>query len=322
MKQAVWFGVGVGLALVLICCDYRFLVSRGPLVYALSILALIAVLVLGASVKGSQRWLGLGVFGFQPSEPGKVALVYMLAWYLSKIGDRIRRIPYVLLACVLAGVPTLLILRQPNLGTAVSLLPVLVVMLYVAGCRRWHLVTLLVLGVAVAPLAWHQLKDYQKARLVSFLNPQADAQRTGWQTIQTKITVGSGQLWGKGFRQGTQTHLSFLPEHHTDFIFAVVAEEEGFVGAVAVVGLFMVVLGRGLWLARACQEIGGTLLGVGCITILAFHVLVNIAITTGLLPVTGLPLPFLSYGGSFCLTTMLCMGTVLSVQVRKGYFSA
>ncbi|MBI4556450.1 MAG: rod shape-determining protein RodA [Candidatus Hydrogenedentes bacterium] len=319
-KQVVWFLVGAGCAVLLVCVDYRFLVSLAPGMYALVVGLLIVVLLWGIEVKGGQRWLTLGLVRFQPSELGKIVLVYTLAWYFSVLQERIRRLPYFLLTFVIVGIPMLLILKQPNLGTAASLIPVVFVMLYAAGCKRWHLAVVILLGLVAAPLAWSQLKDYQKDRIRSFLNAEADPQDTGWHTIQTKITVGSGGMWGKGFREGTQTHLSYLPEHHTDFIFALLAEEEGFVGAVAILGLFAVFLLRGLMLARDCPDLSGSMLAVGVVTILGFHVFVNVGITIGLLPVTGLPLPFLSYGGSFCLTTMVGVGTLLSVQVRKGFF--
>jgi rod shape determining protein RodA len=168
------------------------------------------------------------------------------------------------------------------------------------------------------------LKEHQKTRVVSFFHPEADpnyARDSGYQIEQTKIAVGSGQMWGKGFGKGTQTHMSFLPVYHTDFIFALYAEEMGFIGGVILIGLYGLFLLRGLGLARACPDLAGSLLVVGSVSVVAFHVLVNIAITLNLLPVTGLPLPFLSYGGSFFLTTMMCVGTMLSVHVRKGFFA-
>ncbi len=321
VKQLVFFGVGAVLAALIVSFDYRFLISFAPFFYVLCLVLLILVEFFGITVKGGQRWLGVGPLTFQPSELTKLALVYMLAWYFHIIQHRIRSLPFFLLAFVIAGIPIVFILRQPNLGTAALLVPVLFVMLYVAGCKRWHLAAVILAGLAAIPVAWTQLEDYQKERVRTFGNPAADARGKGWQTVQTMITVGSGGMWGKGFREGTQTHLSFLPEHHTDFIFALLAEEMGFQGAVVVLALFGGLLWRGIVLARGSPELQGTLVGVGAVTILAFHVFVNIAITIGLMPVTGIPLPFLSYGGTFYVTTMMCVGAMLSVNVRRGLFS-
>ncbi|MFP4173606.1 MAG: rod shape-determining protein RodA [Candidatus Hydrogenedentota bacterium] len=321
VKQLVYFGVGAVLAAVIVSFDYRFFISFAPFFYVLCLILLLLVEFFGITVKGGQRWLGVGPFTFQPSEFTKLGVVYMLAWYFHTIQHRIRSLPFFLLAFVIAGIPTALILRQPNLGTAALLAPVLFVMLYVAGCKRWHLAAVVIVGLAAVPVAWTQLEDYQKERVLTFGNPAADARGKGWQTVQTMITVGSGGMWGKGFREGTQTHLSFLPEHHTDFIFALLAEEMGFQGAVVVLALFGALLWRGLVLAQGSPELQGTLVGVGVVTILALHVFVNIAITVGLMPVTGIPLPFLSYGGTFSLTTMMCVGAMLSVNVRRGMFS-
>ncbi len=321
VKQLAWLGMGGVLAAIIICLDYRFLISLAPVFYILSIVLLIMVLIWGTTVKGGQRWLEFGPIGGQPSEFAKLALIYMLAWYFSTIKERIRWFPFFLLAFVIAGIPIALILRQPNLGTAMLMVPVLFVMLYVAGCKRWHLAAVVLAVLAAAPVGWSQLEDYQKDRILTFRDPASDPQGKGWQTIQTMITVGSGGMSGKGFREGTQTHLSFLPEHHTDFIFSLLAEEMGFVGATTVIALFGVLLLRGLTLARGSPELRGTLVGAGAVTILGFHVFVNIAITIGIMPVTGIPLPFLSYGGSFYLMTMMCVGAMLSVNIPRGMFA-
>lgn len=321
VKQVIALLLGASLALMIVCLDYRFLVQWAPVVYLFSILLLVAVLIIGKEVKGGQRWIPLGPLHLQPSEIAKVSLIYMLAWYFTLVGPRIRSLPFFLLTFAIPAIPAALILKQPNLGTTMTLMPVVFVMLFVAGCRWWHIIGLCLLGMAAVPVAWTHLEDYQKERVLSFINPsEVDTQGAGYHTLQTKITVGSGQMHGKGYLRGTQTHLSFLPEHHTDFIFAVLAEEKGFVGAIVAIGLFALFFLRGLSLARDCPDQTGALLAVGCVALLAFHVFVNIAITIGLMPVTGIPLPFFSYGGSFCLTTMMLVGTLLNVHVRKSYF--
>ncbi len=336
-KQIAFFFLGLSITLLIVCVDYRFWVSLAPLMYAVMIALLIAVLFWGVEIKGGRRWLRLGFVGLQPSELAKIIMVYSLAWYFTTIGERIRKLPWFILAFIITGVPMLLILKQPNLGTAGCLIPLLFVMLYVAGCRLWHLALVIALGLSVVPVVWWQMKDfdpkvkteksafyeleyYQKLRVYTFLHPEEDKQKSGWQTNQSKITIGSGGLSGKGYLKGTQTRLNYVPEHHTDFIFSLLAEEHGFVGAAVVVGLFCAFLLRGLMYARDCPEMMGTLLAAGVVTVLAFHIFVNIAITIGLMPVTGIPLPFLSYGGSFYMTTMACVGILLNVPMRRGMF--
>lgn len=321
LKQTMFLFAGTALAVLITCIDYRFLVSLAPLAYALIIGLLVAVLVAGYEVRGGQRWLALAGVRFQPSEQAKLILIFSLAWYLSRIEDKVRRLHYFVPALVMAAIPALLILRQPNLGTAGAMAPITIAMLYTAGCKRWHLVALVVVGLASIPLAWSQLEDYQRVRLKTFVNPAADPQGSGYHTIQSMITVGSGGLTGKGYYQGTQTFLSYLPEHHTDFIFSLLAEEWGFVGALCVVSLFMLLFLRGLTFAREASDMSGSLLAVGIVSLLAYHVFVNIAITIGMMPVTGIPLPFLSYGGTFYITTMMCIGVLFSVYARRDVFS-
>lgn len=334
-KQVAFFFMGVGITLFIVCIDYRFLVSLAPAMYTVIILLLLAVLVMGVEVKGGKRWLRFGLFNLQPSETAKIVMVYALAWYLTMVGERIRNLFWFLLTFVIAGLPMMLILKQPNLGTAGCLAPLTVVMLWVAGCKRWHMAVIVGLGLSVIPLLWLQMKDfdpevetprhafyelkhYQKKRIYTFLHPEYATTKSGWHTYQSKITVGSGGLSGKGYLKGTQTRLNYLPEHRTDFIFSLLAEEQGFVGAAVVIGLFAAFLLRGLMYARDCPEMMGTLLASGIVTVLAFHVFVNIAITIGIMPVTGIPLPFLSYGGSFYMTTMACVGILLNVPMRRG----
>ncbi len=321
VKQLAALFLGVILAGLMVCVDYRFLVSLAPLFYLLAIALLVAVLAIGEIVKGGQRWISLGPVNFQPSEFAKLALIYMLAWYFTLVGPRIRQLPFFLLTFLIPAIPAVLILKQPNLGTTLTLGPIVIAMLFAAGCKRWHLGALVLMGLTAAPVAWTQLEDYQKERVMAFVNPSPeDLRDSGYHTLQTMITVGSGQMHGKGFLKGTQTHLSFLPEHHTDFIFAVLAEEKGFVGAIVALGLLAMFFLRGLALARDCPDITGTVLAVGVVTILAFHVFVNVAICIGIMPVTGIPLPFFSYGPSFYLITMMAIGTLLSVRTHKGYF--
>lgn len=342
LKQVAAFVMGAGIAAVIVCTDYRVFVALGPVIYLVMLAGLLAVMFGGYTARGAESWLNFGLFRVQPSEMSKVMLVYVLAWYFSRVGARIRSLFFFGLTFVIVGVPLYLILRQPDLGTALCFVPLTVGMLYVAGCRLWHLGVLVLLGLAGLPLLWIQMKDFdpdpkrreevvaagdwwhlkyhQKMRIYTFFHPEADPKGGAWQTIQSKIAVGSGGLSGKGYMQGTQTRLNYLPEHHTDFIFSQFAEERGFIGVAVVIGLFAALLFRGLMFARDCPEMEGTLLATGAVIILAFHVLVNIAITVGLLPVTGLPLPFMSYGRSFYITVMACIGILLSVPLRQQVF--
>lgn len=322
VKQMVAIGAGMAAAALIICIDLRILVSLAPIFYGLILILLIAVEVFGKEVKGGQRWLALGPVHLQPSEWAKVTLIYMLAWYFSTIKKRVRKMPFFFGAFVVMGIPAVLILKQPNLGTALSLFPITVVMLYVAGCRWWHLAIVMLAGLAAAPVAWNHLKPYQKERLLAFTNPEADPMGTGWQTRQSKITIGSGGMSGKGYGKGTQTYFNYLPEHHTDFIFSHLAEEWGFVGTSGVLILMGAFFLRGLSRARDCPDMAGSLLMAGCIALLSFHTVVNVAITVGLMPVTGIPLPFLSYGGSFYITTLVCVGVMLNAPIRAGLFDS
>jgi len=347
-NQMLAVAPGILLILFLVATDHRFLVSLAPLMYLGAVGLLVAVHFYGYEAKGSERWLDLGIVRVQPSEVAKLMMVYSLTWYLVTLGDRIRRIHWFGLTFVLAGVPIGLILAQPNLGTAASLIPLVMVMLFVAGCKLWHLGLVILAGLALVPVLWLEMKDfdplakpfgaevgpdekvnpesllglrdYQRTRIYSFLHPEFDPQGSGWHTYQSKITVGSGGLSGKGYMQGTQTRLNYLPEHHTDFIFSLLAEERGFIGVAVVLGLFAAFFFRGLMFARDCPELSGTLLATGIVSILFFHVFVNIAITVGLMPVTGIPLPFLSYGRSFFITTLLCVGVLLNVPMRNRVF--
>ncbi len=354
-RQVLFFFAGLVVTLLIVCVDYRFFVSLAPLFYLIVLALLVAVLYVGEERKGSERWFALGPVNLQPSEFSKLALVYMLTWYLSALGPRVRKLPWFLGTFVIAGIPMLLILKQPNLGTALTLAPLTVVMLFAAGCRIRHIAVVVLAGLSVVPYVWMEMKDFnpappqyqaanyyeklrirermkdehetnrkpydlhwhQKMRIYGFLHPESDKKASGWQTYQSMVTVGSGGLSGKGYLESTQTRLKYLPENHTDFIFSLLAEEWGFIGAATVIALFGAFLFRGLSFAVDCPDLAGTLLAVGVVTVLGFHIFINIGITAGLLPVTGIPLPFLSYGGSFYLTTMASTGILLNVPMRR-----
>lgn len=347
-KQFMFFFGGAAIAAVLICIDYRAIVAAAPLFYVVAVALLVAVLLVGTEVKGGRRWLDFGLFRVQPSEITKIIMIYFLAWYLSILGPRIKKLHWFILAFILTGIPMALILKQPNLSTAMTLGPLVIVMLFVAGCRLWHMGVIVIVGLSIIPFAWLQIKDFnpspiareqnaqreafrearkpwelhwhQKMRIYTFLHPEFSPRTGNWQAYQSNITVGSGGFSGKGFLNGTQTKLNYLPEHRTDFIFSHYAEERGFIGAVVIIGLYVAFLLRGLIFARDCPDMMGTLLATGVVTVLGFHTFFNIAITIGLMPVTGMPLPFLSYGGTFYLSTMACVGILLNVPMRRKMF--
>jgi rod shape determining protein RodA len=318
-RQMTFSLIGLGVMVVVATFNYRRLRAWAYPMYLAGLALLIAVLSpLGASAKGAQRWINVGFFQLQPSEFMKIAVLIALAYYLSE-----RRghpgVGAVIGGCVLVLVPAVLIFKQPDLGTLLVLMALLLTMLVVGGTRARMMFVILLLGVSsvVGVLHTHVLKDYQLARLTAFLDPSADKQRTGYNLDQARIAVGSGQLTGKGLFTGTQTNLDFVPEVQTDFIFTAVGEELGFIGAVVLLGLFVIFLWRGLRIAMLSKDLFGTMLATGVVAMLAFQMFINIGMTIGVSPITGIPLPFVSYGGSSMITTYVATGLLLNVHMRR-----
>lgn len=320
IRQALWALIGLCLMWAAAAIDYHRYLAFAPVIYVIVLAALGALLVLPSHGHSARRWLGLGPLGVQPSEFSKVAVVLLLARYLDAVKAKIRRPRFFLGAIVLVAVPVILIVLEPDLGTAFVFIPVMLVMLYLAGSKTRHIVSACVLGLASSPVLWHFLKDYQRRRLVAFIKPAVDPLGWGYQTIQSKIAVGSGTFLGKGWLGGTQARLNFLPAQHTDFIFSVYSEEWGFIGAVLLLGLLSLIVARGINVALQARDFAGNILAGGLVTLLACHFLVNIAVVLGLMPVTGLPLPFMSYGGSSLLTMMALIGLLLNVRARSSIF--
>ncbi len=316
-SQLVHLVVGVLVGVVILAVDYRSLAAGARGLYVLNLVLLAAVLVLGRSSLGAQRWISLGPLGqFQPSEFAKLAIVITLAKHMAD-----RPGPYESLVDLLPflahiALPMVLIFRQPDLGTALVYGAILLGMLYAGGARRRDLATLAAGAALLSPLAWHVLKEYQRRRLLVFLDPSLDPLGSGYGIIQSKIAVGSGMLWGKGLFAGTQNVLQFVPEHHTDFIFSVVGEELGFIGALVLLGLFFTWLARGLRIAVVARDRFGALAAVGIVSMVAFHVVVNIGMTVGIMPITGIPLPFISYGGSALMTMLWATALLLNIGMR------
>ncbi len=317
-RQVRWMGVGVGVMALSLGLDYRHLEARAWWIYAAVLALLGAVLVGGHTSMGAQRWLALGPLRFQPSEPAKIATAIVTARILAR--NRTPP-PYgfrsLLFPLAAALVPAALVLIQPDLGTAVLILAVAGFQVLFQGVRRRVVVGCTGAVLAGIPLGWSFLKDYQRQRILTFLDPERDPLGAGYHIIQSKIAVGSGQFLGKGFLKGTQAHLQFLPERHTDFVFSVLAEEWGFVGAAGVLILYALLVLWGLDIAAKARDEFGRLLAVGLTSILFLHVVVNVGMVLGLLPVVGVPLPLFSYGGSSVVSTFLIAGLLLNVRMRR-----
>jgi rod shape determining protein RodA len=306
--------IGAGAMVVAMSIDYRSLADKSHIFYIGLIVLLVAVMFVGSKQMGAQRWLDLGFFNLQPSEFAKAIIALVLA----KLLGESRRPVLSLLACVITAIPLLLIVRQPDLGTAVTLLPVLLVITFAAGLPVKYLGAIAVIAILTAPVAWQfALQDYQKQRIETFLDPEQDARGAGYQQIQARITVGSGGMLGKGFREGTQGQLRFLPVAHNDFIFSVLAEEQGFVGVIVVLGLYLFVIMRTLEAAKLAKDRLGSYLVLGVLSTFTFQVIYNITMSAGLAPVKGLTLPLMSYGGSSMIATLAGFGLILNVRMRR-----
>ncbi len=322
LQQIAWIIVGWGLYLLLTLVDYRVFFRMAYPLYAINLGALVAVELFGKVSYGAQRWLDLGVFRYQPSETMKITLVIVLSRWLASLEVRDGLgFKELVVPATLMGVPFFLIVKQPDLGTALIIGAIFASILTFVRVRRNILITAMSAGIIAAPLIWSfGLKEYQKDRVLNFLSPGRDPRGTGYNSIQSKIAIGSGKILGKGFRKGTQSQLEFLPERHTDFIFSVLSEEHGFVGSITTMGLFIVLLVMGLKAASHAREKFGALLAVGVCAYLFWHVSVNMAMVVGLLPIVGVPLPLLSYGGSSQITTMTALGLISAVSYRRYLF--
>ena len=321
-SQVFWLIVGWSFYLFVTLLDYNFFVRLGYLIYGLNLGALIAVMFVGKIALGAQRWLDFGFFSYQPSESMKLALVIIMAKVMSAKshpdGLGLKQLIYPLL---LIGVPFLVTAEQPDLGTAMMLFIIGASVLFFLRIKRRILITVVTVGILVGVGGWlFALHDYQRDRVYTFLDPGRDPRGKGYNSIQSKIAVGSGKVVGKGFRKGTQSQLEFLPERHTDFIYSVLSEEYGFVGSMLVVGLFATMFLLMIRIAQQARDKAGAILVVGVMANLFWQHFINIGMVTGLLPIVGIPLPLLSYGGSNMLTTMVALGLVSSVSYRKHMF--
>jgi rod shape determining protein RodA len=318
-RQAMWMGVGLVLLLVTLTFDYHALIDLSIPVYLVGLVSLVAVLVVGQGPGGTRSWLVLGGFRVgQPAEFAKLATGLLLARYLAGINRRYLTLRQLGIAALIVAVPTALIVLQSDLGGAAMFAPLAAGMLLVAGVRLRFLAVAVVLAALLGAGVWSfAIKPYQRQRVITFLAPESDPLGAGYQVRQSKIAVGSGQLTGKGYRRGTQSQLRFLPARHTDFVFAVLAEEWGFLGVLAVLGLYALYIVSALRVALRARDRGGILLVVGLVSVFSCHVVYNTAMVVGLVPITGIPLPFLSYGGSFTLVNFVATGLILAVDLQR-----
>ena len=317
-KQLVWYGIGFVVMMASFLFNYRLLERWSTVIYAGCIFLLIYVLFFGRSAGGSTRWVSLGPASIQPSELAKIGVIIYLAGYYSKcITTEGLVLKELFRPLIIVLIPFFLIVKQPDLGTALLIVFIAGVMTIFAKIERRSLLYLLGSGVVCIPMVWFFLKGYQKQRILTFLSPERDPLGTGYHIIQSKIAIGSGMLTGKGFLKGTQNALAFLPEQQTDFIFSVLSEEWGLMGSAFVLLLFALLLIAGLNIANSCREPFGVLLAVGIISLIFFEIFVNIGMVMGLLPVVGVPLPFISYGGSSIISKMICIGLLLNVSMRR-----
>jgi len=315
-RQAVRIVLALAIMLAVAQLNPTTLRRWSPWLYGIGLVMLVAVLVFGQVGKGAQRWLDLGIVRFQPSEMVKLAVPLMIAWYLAE-----KRLPPGLqrltMAAAMIAVPVLLIAKQPDLGTSLLVASAGVFVLFLAGIS-WRLIGVLMAGAAAAaPAAWYLMRDYQRQRVLTFLDPEKDPLGTGYHIIQSKIAIGSGGLYGKGWLNGTQSQLDFLPERHTDFIFAVLSEEFGLIGVLMLMALYLFIIARGLYIATRAQDTFTRLLA-GSLTLVFFvYLFVNTGMVTGLLPVVGVPLPLVSYGGTSLVTLMAGFGMLMSIHTHR-----
>jgi rod shape determining protein RodA len=317
IHQVYWIGMGCILMLVLSRLDYHTIMDQAPILYLIAIIALIAVLALGHSRFGAKRWLPILGGLLQVSELVKLIIIIVLARFFSEVRTDELTLLDLLKAVAVVGVPLGLIMLQPDLGTALVLVPLAAVGAYLAGLQWKHSVAILALATMMLPVGWHFLKPYQKERVTTFMRPEEDPRGAGYQILQSKIAVGSGGFWGKGLGNGSQNQLGFVPVRYSDFILAALAEELGFAGVFVALLLYMFLLLRLVQNAQRANDRAGMFLVMGVAAVLGFHVLVNVAMVIGFMPVTGIPLPLMSYGGSATLFVFLALGLVMNVRIRR-----
>lgn len=316
-KQIYWVLLGAALAMIVSRVDYHFFVEHAPWMYGLIIIALGLLLVVGPQIAGTRRWFPVGGLTFQVSEFAKLVIIIAVAAYFADRPGKSITWKDLVKVGVFVGLPAVLVAIQPDLGTALTFIPIGAAGVFLAGIRPRQIAVLVLLGAMFLPVSWHFLKPYQRERLTSFVNPSQDTQGSSYQGAQSKIAIGSGGFWGKGYGNGTQSRLGFVPVSHADFVFAAFAEEQGFLGALVVLLLYFALLLRLLDSAQTAGDRSGRFLCVGVAAVIFFQVVVNAGMMIGLVPITGIPLPLMSQGGSAALSTFLGLGLAMSVNMRR-----
>ena len=317
-KQSLRFFASLVFLIAIALTNLRLWMKYAYWIYGLGVILLVGVELFGHIGMGAQRWLNLGFFQLQPSEVMKIALVLALAKYFHGASlEQIRSIKFMIPPALMMGIPVLLILKQPDLGTAMMLVFMSFGVFFLVGVQIWKFVLLALAGIGSFPIIWSLLHDYQKKRVLTFLNPESDPLGAGYHISQSKITLGSGGFWGKGFMQGTQTRLNFIPEKQTDFIFTVFAEEFGFLGALILFALYTLIIGYGFVISARCQNFFGKILAAGLTINFALYVFINSGMVMGLMPVVGVPLPLMSYGGTAMITLFISFGLMECVDINR-----
>ncbi|MEA2563672.1 MAG: rod shape determining protein RodA [Acidobacteriota bacterium] len=317
-RQALWVGIGFVLLMIVVSIDYHILLDLSLVLYVVGIASLVLVLFMGVERGGAANWLQIGPFQFQPSEFAKLATGLLVARYLAGLNRRVLDLPQIFMAVAIVAVPLVLVAIEPDMGGAAMFAPLIAGMLLVAGIRPRLLITAAVLAIVLGAGVWtFGMQGYQRQRVLTFLQPESDPLGAGYQVRQSKIAVGSGALVGKGYLQGTQSQLHYLPARHTDFILAVLAEEWGFLGVLGVLGLYALYITSAARIAIRARDRAGILLVTGLLSVQCFHILYNSAMVVGFVPITGIPIPFLSYGGSFTMVNFLSTGIMLGVDLRR-----
>lgn len=318
IKQIYWILYGLIGMLLILSVDYHSLERFAYIFYFFIILLLLIVPVSGKMVSGAQRWLSFAQFTFQPSELAKLVIVITLARYFDDRKIRgLYKIKDLIVPAVIILIPAVLIAKQPDLGTAAVFLFIFVSMAFFTGINHKSFSMLISSFIISLPILWYFMKDYQKNRILTLINPQSDPLGRGYHIIQSKIAIGSGGYTGKGLMSGTQSQLNFLPEKHTDFIFSVFAEEMGFTGVIFLITLYLILLIKGIDVIYHARDRSGSLMAAGIVSMLSFHIIFNIGMTTGIFPIVGIPLPFMSYGGSSLVTAFMAVGLLLNIKMRR-----
>jgi rod shape determining protein RodA len=316
-RQMVYFSLALMAFLILLYFDYHLYSDYITFVYIVGIVVLVLVLFMGKTIHNNKSWMSIGPFAFQPSELMKVVVIVALAKYYAESEREHLDLGELVIGGLIVAVPTLLVVMEGDLGTAVSFFPIYFALSFIAGLKKKHIVAMLLFVAVSAPAGWLMLKDYQKGRIETVFNPSNDPHRRGYQTIQSEIAIGSGRFLGKGFKQGSQGQLGFLPARHTDFVFAVWAEERGFIGSIGLLLLFLFVALRMVRAAKEAKDKIGGMVIVGVLGLFLFHFIINVGMVLGLLPIAGIPLPLVSAGGSSMISSFVAMSLCMNIKMRR-----